>query len=490
MRRLLFPVVLYCLFVWSVSSAYAFKLPDTGQTKCYQAVDPYAEISCPLPGGPLAQDGSYNINPLSYTDNGDGTVRDNNTGLLWQKQDDGFKRTWDDAKAYCSSLNLVYPSGWRLPTKKDLVSIVDYSIPYDGPTIDPVFPNTQVSSAYWSSTTLAGNPNNAWLVGFNNGEVFYDITLVKLYVRCVRGEEFTAPFTDNGNGTVTDTRTGLMWQKGEPGYMDWASALSYCEGLELPSGSGQSDWRLPNVKELESLTDDTIYTPSLDTSFFPDVQASFYWSSTTLASYTYLAWYVDFDYGYTYNNIPKDNNLYVRCVRGGRQSESLPLNTGWNLITLPLDPITPYTAQSALTEISVQGGNCTEMDRWSNGAWDPHLIVLPGINNFGMDMGKGYFLKCLQSSTWTVNGNSSYLTLPLSTGWNLVGIPTGTFTAQGILTEINAQGGNCVEIDRWSNGAWDPHLIVLPGINNFNKESWRGYFLKCSQSSTWQLSYP
>ncbi|MCK7470011.1 MAG: DUF1566 domain-containing protein [Desulfomicrobium escambiense] len=68
-----------------VPAAFAFKLPDTGQTKCYQVVSPYAEI----PRAGTGQDGAYSINPMSYTDNGNGTVTDNNTGLMWQQQDDG-----------------------------------------------------------------------------------------------------------------------------------------------------------------------------------------------------------------------------------------------------------------------------------------------------------------------------------------------------------------------------------------------------------------
>ncbi len=69
----------------SVAIYEAFKLPDTGQMKCYQSVSPYAEI----PRVGTGQDGAYDINPMSYTDNGNGTVTDNNTGLMWQKRDDG-----------------------------------------------------------------------------------------------------------------------------------------------------------------------------------------------------------------------------------------------------------------------------------------------------------------------------------------------------------------------------------------------------------------
>jgi hypothetical protein len=123
-----------------------------------------------------------------------------------------------------------------------------------------------------------------------------------------------ASLVNNGNGTVTDNRTGLTWQQGEPGAMTWGSALSYCEGRSL---GGHSDWRLPNIRELASLTDDTRYSPAIDTSFFPNAYASGYWSSTTCAYGPYIACVVDFDGGdvsYGYKDL---GSYYVRCVRGG-----------------------------------------------------------------------------------------------------------------------------------------------------------------------------
>ncbi len=129
-----------------------------------------------------------------------------------------------------------------------------------------------------------------------------------------------ANFVDNGNGTVTDNKTGLMWQQGESGSGTWDSALSYCEGLPL---GGHSDWRLPNTKELESLTDDTRYNPAIDTAFFPNANASVFCSSTTYAGNPGYAWGVAFYDGGVYGYDKKYSyDLYARCVRGG-QSGSL-----------------------------------------------------------------------------------------------------------------------------------------------------------------------
>ena len=122
-------------------------------------------------------------------------------------------------------------------------------------------------------------------------------------------------FTDNGDGTVTDGNTGLMWQQGEAGKMNWEGAITCCEDLSL---ADYADWRLPNVKELRSIVDDRLYNPAIDKIYFPDALASSYWSSTTFAYDSSYAWYVDFYAGNVYNYIDKTYGYDVRCVRGGQ----------------------------------------------------------------------------------------------------------------------------------------------------------------------------
>ena len=146
--------------LWSVAAAGDYKLPDTGIHKCYDAGK---EIPCPSPGQPFyGQDAQYDGPQPAYRDNGDGTVTDLNTGLMWQQNDDGTTLTWQAAIDYCAAL--TFPSGgysdWRLPDRRELMSIVDFGRII--PSIDTTyFPNCR-SSYYWSSSPYAYHSLYAW----------------------------------------------------------------------------------------------------------------------------------------------------------------------------------------------------------------------------------------------------------------------------------------------------------------------------------------
>jgi len=304
---------------WAVSSVFSFtktgdaglsNLPDTGITECY---DMTQAIECPAPGQPFyGQDAQYVTNPMSYTVSPDGlTVTDNVTDLVWQRQDDGTPRTWDNAISYCVGLTLAGHTDWRLPNEYELQSIVDYG--RYSPVIDPtVFPGTN-PDYYWSSSTYAYDTYYALPVDFYEGHVDYSGKTYTYYVRCVRGEEtFPSSFTDNLDGTVTDNATGLMWQQEDDNQArNWESALAYCEDRDL---GGHVDWRLPDVKELRSIVDNTRYDPAIDTTAFPGTNPDWYWSSSTSAYGPYYAWGVSFGNGNVYYYL-KVYTDYVRCVR-------------------------------------------------------------------------------------------------------------------------------------------------------------------------------
>jgi hypothetical protein len=137
----------------------------------------------PMPNGPVDVAAGA-PNPENYTDNGDGTVTDDITGLMWQKAVAAGTFTQPRAVAFCPTLNLAGHSDWRLPSRIELVSIVDPG--QINPSINATnFPSTPANK-FWSSSPLAGNPTGAWYVNFWLGNTGYDDGIYAGDVRCVR----------------------------------------------------------------------------------------------------------------------------------------------------------------------------------------------------------------------------------------------------------------------------------------------------------------
>ena len=276
-------------------------------------------------------------NPKSYTDLDNGIVRDNVTGLEWQQATAPGTYTWQQAQDYITSLNDAKYLGyedWRLPTVEELSSLVDVGR-IDPPAINPIF-NDTVEAYYWSSTTYAYDAGSAWSVGFGaddffNGFVNCNIKSDNYYVRAVRGGQYGSldNFVINGDGTVTDNNTGLMWQPcnygqalsgtectGTAATRTWAAAFAYVQELNTTNYLDYGDWRLPTKNELQSIVNYSLYNPATT---FPnmaeDFSGHFYWSSTT-ELFRNHAWSVAFGDG-SVGNIPKTIGFYVRAVRGG-----------------------------------------------------------------------------------------------------------------------------------------------------------------------------
>jgi hypothetical protein len=120
-----------------------------------------------------------------FTDNGNETITDNNTKLIWQKAVTTDKYTWAGADDHCRSLSLGGKSDWRLPTVIELTSIVDYG--QGDPSINGIyFPNTPFDDFFWTSTKWADSPSSAWYIYFNYGYTNYLEGSYEIYVRCVR----------------------------------------------------------------------------------------------------------------------------------------------------------------------------------------------------------------------------------------------------------------------------------------------------------------
>lgn len=140
------------------------------------------------------------------------------------------------------------------------------------------------------------------------------------------GQSGLLSYTDNGNGTITDNKTGLMWIKdgnsagaNNGATLTWEQALSLCEGLNY---AGFTDWRLPNIRELFSIVDFGRSPIEIDDNYFTNTKSDnlgLYWSSTTNVLDTTVAWCVTFNYGLTSSGGTKTSStsVHVRCVRGG-----------------------------------------------------------------------------------------------------------------------------------------------------------------------------
>lgn len=293
-------------------SSYSYPLVATGQTAVYD--NDGNELSGLQEGDEFwGQDGNYQKGaPMQYVDNGDGTVTDLNTGLMWQSIPIPDKMTYDEAVAYCDSLQLAGYSDWRLPNLKELFSISDFGKGW--PYLDTTYFKlasgiVDKSEQYWSSVryvgvTVEGQNNAAFGVNHVTGHIKAysaasdmgmgipvdsagaqgsmppagamppagtmpaDTTGAMMppagtvnmgsplakHVRAVRGTEYGInELVDNGDGTITDKATGLMWTQSDNGVgVDWQTALEYAESSTF---AGYDDWRLPNVKELQSIAD-------------------------------------------------------------------------------------------------------------------------------------------------------------------------------------------------------------------------------------------
>ena len=158
-------------------------LSGTDQTNCYDVIG--TVIPCPAEEVALnGQDTNYSEQQQSYYDNGNATVTDLNTGLMWQKSDNGTTRNWQDAIDYCIGIDDGGYDDWRLPEQSELQSIADYG--RVNPAINPVF--SCQSSYYWSATTYASHTTNAWAVYFYDGNNAAYYKIPNNYVRCVRTE--------------------------------------------------------------------------------------------------------------------------------------------------------------------------------------------------------------------------------------------------------------------------------------------------------------
>ena len=333
----------------------SFVVTDTMQSKCYDNNGNI--IEAPNPGEKYyGQDAQYLGIIPSYTDNGDGTVTDNNTGLMWQQTPPTEKMTYDEAVKYVENLKLGGYTDWRLPTIKESFSLAmldgklnpedtSKAIPYiDSDYFDFTYDKMKpYTGSYWTSSVCKMPANNDYEkmeknYGFNwaDGHLksYGDGHFVAGYgtegettgsipagVRAVRGEEGVYgvnKFVNNNDGTITDEATNLMWTQQDNGAVNddgtiraktdanfgngrtWTDTLAWVEKMNAVNYLGHNDWRLPDIKELQSIVQYEMTTiPALDTTYFNLSRPDCYiWSSTTCGDFPEMADYIAFGRGY------------------------------------------------------------------------------------------------------------------------------------------------------------------------------------------------
>ena len=247
----------------------------TGQTKCY---DDEKEIECPAEGEEFyGQDAQYAALgfcvPQNYSVDDsyeeEPVVTDINTGLEWQqKVMPADNISWYDVQNYCNKLDYGGYHDWRLPTFYELQTLLSYN---SSPTIDAkYFPDTPPEN-FWSSTiTQYGSYDSAYIVNFENadlGEMMMsdfitgETSRLMSSIRCVRGEIFEENHGKVYGVSYEDEKlymnhtTHLMWNIRNLMYYNgietWSERMKYCEDLDF---AGFSDWRLPNIHELNSIS--------------------------------------------------------------------------------------------------------------------------------------------------------------------------------------------------------------------------------------------
>jgi hypothetical protein len=330
------------------------------------------------------------------------------------------KVTWQHALDYIKKLNRESYLGyndWRLPNVNELESLVNAEL--YGPALPLNYPFTNVQSRYyWSSTTLADYSRYAWHVDFYDGYVYLYGKTYGYFVWPVRsgqcgsldnsiiclprtgqtkcymdngteigcagtgqdgelqaGVAWPDPrFTENGDA-VTDNLTGLVWTKdanlmvardptfdadstANDGMVTWQHALNYVAKLNSENYLSHSDWRLPNRRELRSLTDYALFSPALPSGHpFTQVQSPDYWSSTSYAFGTHLAWFVFMYSGYVFN-YDKTGHAFVWPVRSGQVGEPIitTTTTVGSTTTIPTTTTVLITTTSIISSTTTSSG--------------------------------------------------------------------------------------------------------------------------------------
>jgi|APEBP8051072266_1049373.scaffolds.fasta_scaffold01701_1 hypothetical protein len=282
------------------------RLPDTGQERSF--TDIYGE------------DSDFSHYPPTYVDPGDGTIIDTVTGLQWQKMDGG-EMTYNDAITYCDSLTIAGYSDWRLPSPIEAFSLQYFD--RTNPAINTTYFTKTGAEYWWTNTRQYGDDNKIWVTNAGGGignhpmgetrSAGGDKNFHTRAVRTIHIEKTHSPrFIIHNNGTVTDNLTLLQWTSvPHIQALTWNDALLFAQECNVAS---YTDWRLPNIKELQSLHNPSSVNPAVFSPYFPSINISTFWSSTTLQNQPQKAWFFDSKFGIT-SYEDKTKLKSILCVR-------------------------------------------------------------------------------------------------------------------------------------------------------------------------------
>lgn len=368
--KIIFTILFFALLSIGLTAQEKGKYPivETGQATFYNNLDPISE---PGPGDSFyGQDANFTGAEPAYQDNGDGTVSDLVTGLMWQKKLLDEKLNFADAKNAADTFSLAGYDDWRLPTIKELYSLIMFygkdPSGWEGSDVSQLTPfiNTEyfdfrygnvedgdrIIDAQWASATEYGDGQLMFGVNFADGRIKgypkeghpLDPEPKKYEVFFVRGntEYGKNLFIDNQDGTISDEATGLMWAKDDSKEaLNWEAALAWAQKNNDEEYLGYNDWRLPNVKELHSITDysrspETTSSPAIDPVFnSTSIQNAegatdypYIWSSTTHANMLKgsSASYVSFGRALGWMQIQGESDYSLVDVHGAGAQRSDP----------------------------------------------------------------------------------------------------------------------------------------------------------------------
>ena len=234
------------------------------------------DIACPQMGDAFfGQDGTYRLNVPSYSATAT-SLKDSVTGLVWQLTPDPSAKNHAAAAQYCDDLELGGQTDWRLPTRLEYVSILDLGM--GSGYCMPAAILLETTGAHWTASATGTASDQFFTINDQLGAWTIATDATPLAARCVRGPTLGGSLTVDTD-VVSDSMTKLVWQVTglSATARTWPQALEDCESS---SYAGQSDWRLPSIKELATLVDEAATTaPAIRAELGGEVAAS-YWSST------------------------------------------------------------------------------------------------------------------------------------------------------------------------------------------------------------------